>query len=88
MSLPPDLVEVLSAFADSNVRYLVIGGHAVSLHARPRTTKDRDQTVQAVETYASLRPKPAALAPHAPFCIPTPTDMLLPTVRCWRDLAC
>jgi hypothetical protein len=42
MSLPRDLVEMLSAFADERVRYLVIGGHAVSLHARPRTTKDLD----------------------------------------------
>jgi len=42
MSLPPDLVEMLSAFGDTGVRYLVIGGHAVSLHARPRSTKDLD----------------------------------------------
>lgn len=42
MNLPPDLVEVLSAFAAAGVRYLVIGGHAVSLHARPRSTKDLD----------------------------------------------
>lgn len=26
----------------AGLRYLVIGGHAVSLHARPRTTKDID----------------------------------------------
>jgi len=31
-----------AAFADAEVRYLVIGGHAVSLHAHPRTTKDID----------------------------------------------
>ncbi len=42
MNLPPDLVEILSAFEEADVRYLVIGGHAVSLHARPRTTKDLD----------------------------------------------
>lgn len=42
MSLPHDLVEMLSVFAAHQVRYLVIGGHAVSLHARPRTTKDLD----------------------------------------------
>ena len=42
MNLPPDLLEMLAAFADTEVRYLVIGGHAVSLHARPRTTKDID----------------------------------------------
>lgn len=47
MSLPPDLVEMLSAFADFGVRYLVIGGHAVSLHARPRTTKDLDVWLDA-----------------------------------------
>jgi hypothetical protein len=42
MSLPPDLVEMLSAFADAEVHYLVVGGHAVSVHARPRSTKDLD----------------------------------------------
>lgn len=42
MSLPRDLVDLLSAFGDAEVRYLVIGGHAVSLHARPRSTKDLD----------------------------------------------
>ncbi len=42
MSLPRDLVELLLAFGDAEVRYLVIGGHAVSLHARPRSTKDLD----------------------------------------------
>ncbi len=47
MSLPPDLVEMLSAFANAGVRYLVIGGHAVSLHARPRTTKDLDLWLDA-----------------------------------------
>jgi hypothetical protein len=36
MSLPRDLVEMLSAFGANEVRYLVIGGHAVSLHAKPR----------------------------------------------------
>jgi hypothetical protein len=47
MSLPPDLVEMLSVFAECEVRYLVIGGHAVSLHARPRTTKDLDVWLDA-----------------------------------------
>ncbi len=47
MSLSPHLVEVLAAFEDAGVRYLVIGGHAVSLHARPRTTKDLDVWLDA-----------------------------------------
>lgn len=42
MTLPPDLIDMLSAFAGADLRYLVVGGHAVSLHARPRTTKDLD----------------------------------------------
>ncbi len=33
---------MLTAFADSRVRYPVVGGHAVGVHARPRTTKDLD----------------------------------------------
>ncbi len=30
--------ELLSIFNARNVRYLVVGGYAVSLHARPRST--------------------------------------------------
>jgi hypothetical protein len=33
---------MLSAFANAEVRYLIVGGHAVGVHARPRTTKDLD----------------------------------------------
>src|SRR5215467_10853560 len=42
MRFPRDLVGMLSAFADARVRYLIVGGHAVGVHARPRTTKDLD----------------------------------------------
>ena len=34
--------ELLSIFNARNVRYLVVGGHAVSLHAQPRFTQDLD----------------------------------------------
>ncbi len=34
--------ELLSIFNARSVRYLVVGGHAVSLHAQPRTTQDID----------------------------------------------
>ena len=40
--LHPDFKDLLSAFADEQVRYLVVGGYAVSFHARPRSTKDID----------------------------------------------
>jgi hypothetical protein len=42
MLFPRDLLEMLSAFERGRVRYLVVGGHAVGLHARPRSTKDLD----------------------------------------------
>jgi len=37
-----DFKDLLSAFNAANVRYLVVGGYAVSLHAQPRATKDLD----------------------------------------------
>jgi len=40
--LPSDFVDLLVAFADAEVRYLVIGGYAVGFHDRPRATKDLD----------------------------------------------
>ncbi len=47
MRLPRDLVEALAAFVEGQVRFLVVGGHAVSLHARPRATKDLDLWLDA-----------------------------------------
>jgi hypothetical protein len=43
--LPADFVDLLAAFADAEVRYLVIGGYAVGFHDRPRATKDLDLLV-------------------------------------------
>jgi len=40
--LHPDFKDLLAVFAAEKVRYLVVGGYAVSFHARPRTTKDID----------------------------------------------
>ena len=38
----PDFKELLSILNAEKVKYLVVGGHAVSLHAQPRATKDLD----------------------------------------------
>lgn len=38
-----DFKELLSVLNAHRVRYLVVGGHAVSLHAEPRATKDLDR---------------------------------------------
>ena len=37
-----DFKELLSILNDEKVKYLVVGGYAVSLHAQPRATKDLD----------------------------------------------
>jgi hypothetical protein len=42
MVLHPDFRDLLSALADSNAEYLVIGGWAVGVHAEPRFTQDLD----------------------------------------------
>lgn len=42
MSLHPDFRDLLSAFADAEAKYLLVGGYAVGFHSRPRFTKDID----------------------------------------------
>jgi hypothetical protein len=37
-----DFKDLLSAFHAHSVKYLVVGGYAVSFHAQPRATKDLD----------------------------------------------
>ncbi len=38
----PDFKDLLTALEGAKAQYLVVGGHAVGVHARPRTTKDLD----------------------------------------------
>jgi len=40
-----DSIELLAAFTRANIRYLIVGGHAVSFHAEPRYTKDLDSLI-------------------------------------------
>jgi Nucleotidyltransferase of unknown function (DUF6036) len=42
-----DFKDLLSAFNAHGVKYLIIGGYAVSLHAQPRATKDIDIFIKA-----------------------------------------
>lgn len=39
MGLPPDLIDLLSAFADERVEYLLAFGRALAIHGKPRFTK-------------------------------------------------
>jgi hypothetical protein len=41
-----DFKELLSILNDEQVKYLVVGGYAVSLHAQPRATKDLDIVIR------------------------------------------
>ena len=42
MKLSDDIRELWAEFAQEGVEFVLVGGWAVSLHARPRTTKDID----------------------------------------------
>ena len=55
----PDFEEFIGALNGRGVRYLIIGAHAVALHARPRATKDLDVYVDP--TRANARRLRAAL---------------------------
>jgi len=62
MAIPPmdeNLKQLLSAFNANHVKYVVIGGYAVFVHAQPRMTKDLDVFIEsspanALATYRGL----------------------------------
>jgi len=47
-----DFKDLLSAFHAHGVKYLIVGGYAVSFHSQPRATKDLDLFVRADPTNA------------------------------------
>ena len=68
-----DQREIIAAFNAHGVKYLVIGGHAVSIHADPRGTKDLDVFIKADEE--NSKAVFAALAAYgAPLGRMTPAD--------------
>ena len=67
----PDFKELLSRFNAHKIKYLVVGGYAVSFHAQPRATKDLDILIKAnaanaAEVYAALAEFGAPLAELTP----------------------
>jgi predicted nucleotidyltransferase len=51
--LGQDFIDLLQLFQQFGVRYLLVGGHAVSIYATPRYTKDLDLWVQRTPENAS-----------------------------------
>jgi predicted nucleotidyltransferase len=47
--MPKELKEILRAFNDHGVKYLVVGGYAYGVHAEPRATKDLDIFIRSDE---------------------------------------
>lgn len=45
--MPRDLKDLLRAFNDQGVKYLVVGGYAFGAHAEPRATKDLDLFIRS-----------------------------------------
>ena len=42
-----DFIDLLRAFADADVRFLVVGAYALAFYGRPRATGDLDVWVEA-----------------------------------------
>lgn len=56
----PDFRDLLRAFCDAEVRFLVVGAYALAAHAEPRATGDLDLWIEptgenAARAYAALR---------------------------------
>jgi hypothetical protein len=49
LMMPEDLKELLHAFNDHGVKYLIVGGYAFGVHAEPRATKDLDIFIRSDE---------------------------------------
>jgi hypothetical protein len=69
-----DFKELLSVFNAHSVKYLIVGGYAVSFHAQPRATKDLDLFIRA-KNYAVR-----FLTLHSTFC--TSCRFRTDTARC------
>ena len=52
IELSRDWTEFLSALISHRVRFVLVGGHAVSGHAEPRLTEDLDVFVERTPTNA------------------------------------
>jgi predicted nucleotidyltransferase len=76
-----DLEELLSALNAHRVRHVVVGGHAIAVHAQPRATKDLDIFIDrrpdnAQAVYAALAEFGAPLGDTTPEDFEKPSSIL------------
>jgi hypothetical protein len=55
MRLPPDWSEFIGLLHAQNVRYLIVGAHAVAANGRPRATQDIDFWVEPTAAHGAIR---------------------------------
>ena len=73
--MPEDLKELLRAFNDHAVKFLIVGGYAFGVHAEPRATKDLDIFIRSDEENSKAVFR--ALAQYgAPLAELTPSDFM------------
>ena len=73
--MPEDLKELLRAFNDQKVKYLIVSGYAFGVHAEPRATKDLDIFIRSDEENSKAVFR--ALAQYgAPLPDLTPSDFM------------
>ena len=53
INLEKDIIEFIELCNKHNIKYLVIGGYAVSIHGYPRSTKDIDVCIEMSDANAS-----------------------------------
>src|SRR5262245_65310908 len=75
----PDFVDLLRAFADADVRFMIVGAYALAVHGRPRATGDLDVWIDATPENAS-RVMKALAAFGAPLSEITEADFAHPGV--------
>ena len=63
--LNPDFRDLLSAFIDAHVEFLIVGGYALAVHRLPRATKGPGRN-KVAKFWASRRPPGKARGARIP----------------------
>lgn len=79
MATNPDFRDLFACFAGGDVRFIVVGAHAVIHHTQPRYTKDLDVWIDATDDNA-LRAHRALAAFGAPLAGVSPADLSRPSM--------